>query len=512
MRIRCGVAGMSLLLWVSAVAAPPLTTIQDVLYKADGSKFNGVAFIEWNSFQAADFSNIATHSVTVQISDGALRVRLVPTTNATPGAYYKVRYYSDGRIEFDETWAVPPSATTLRLRDVRVASSSSGGQVVPPAGEGTQILESDVVGLVDDLDARPLKGPGFAPSRAAYINETGALEAVLGSLSDCVRVDGTAGPCDAIASIGPGFVDSETPQGTMNGYNTVFHLAQTPSPPSSLTLFKNGVLQRAGLDYVLTNTTIEFSPASAPQSDDVLTCSYRLADAANPVSEAGGALTGTYPNPWIADGVITNGNISDAAAIREAKLLLNYPTHSNVNDPSTAQKAALAGTAGTPSGTNRYVTDSDSRLAGSYAPQVLCSRTGSSTSSTTSTSLGSCTVAAGTLAVGDRVEVLFSFSHEGSAQAITFELLWGVTNAVSRTTASAETRIAGRADFGVYDAAGTQLDVLSWGSLLTLSPMTGSAPDSISSSIVIDLRARFANSTTDTVTLRNLTVIRYPAR
>ena len=34
-------------------AEPPLTTIQDVLYKADGTRFNGYVQISWNSFEAA---------------------------------------------------------------------------------------------------------------------------------------------------------------------------------------------------------------------------------------------------------------------------------------------------------------------------------------------------------------------------------------------------------------------------------------------------------------------------
>jgi hypothetical protein len=517
MRIRCGAAVLVALFWMSAFAAPTLTTIEDVLYKADGSKFNGVAFVEWRSFQAADFSTIATHSVTVQIVDGLLRVRLVPTTNATPGAYYSVRYHSNGRIQFDEVWAVPPSEKTLRLRDVRVPSSSSGGQVLPPAGEETEILESDVVGLVDDLEARPLKGPGFAPSRAVYINETGELDAVPGDLTDCVRVDGTAVPCDLVGSTGPGFVDGEAPAGAIDGANTVFLLTEAPGPSSSLALFKNGVLQKNGLDYTVAGNVITFLLGSVPQPGDLLTCSYRLTDGSNPVGEAGGALTGTYPSPWIAEGVITDVNISDAASISESKLSLNYPTHSNASDPSPDEKAALAGSAGTPSGTNRYVTDQDPRLTGAsggeaYAPEVLCSSTGTSTSSTTLTSLGSCTIPADYLGAGDRIEVFFSYSHEGSGLTFTFALRWGSTNIVSRSsTSSSESRVAGRATFGVH-AAGTQYDAQNWGALLSLASVVGNATDSLASPIVIDLLGRFSTTATETVTLRNYTVIRYPAR
>ena len=53
-RSLCAVA----LLAGFAAAAPTLTTIQDVLYKADGTRFNGTLSISWSSFQAADNSDI----------------------------------------------------------------------------------------------------------------------------------------------------------------------------------------------------------------------------------------------------------------------------------------------------------------------------------------------------------------------------------------------------------------------------------------------------------------------
>ncbi len=42
--------------------------------------------------------------------------------------------------------------------------------------------------------------------------------------------------------------------------------------------------------------------------------------------------------------------------------------HSNTNDPTADQKAALAGTSGTPSVTNKYVTDADSRNSDARTP------------------------------------------------------------------------------------------------------------------------------------------------
>lgn len=70
----------------------------------------------------------------------------------------------------------------------------------------------------------------------------------------------------------------------------------------------------------------------------------------------------------ILDGTILNADISPSAGISETKLLLNYPTHSNLNDPTAGQKAALAGSYGTPSGTNTYVNNSDPRLSDPRTP------------------------------------------------------------------------------------------------------------------------------------------------
>src|SRR5215471_16594896 len=103
------------LLAVPALALPPLTTIQDVLYKADGTRFNRSLTISWTSFEAIDRSAIAQQTTTVNVVNGMLQVQLVPTTTATPASYYTVVYHSDGRIQFQETWAVPSSTQPLRV-------------------------------------------------------------------------------------------------------------------------------------------------------------------------------------------------------------------------------------------------------------------------------------------------------------------------------------------------------------------------------------------------------------
>jgi hypothetical protein len=66
--------------------------------------------------------------------------------------------------------------------------------------------------------------------------------------------------------------------------------------------------------------------------------------------------------------LVENADVAGAAAIAESKLALNFATHSAANDPSSGEKAALAGTSGTPGSGNKFVTDGDARNTNSRAP------------------------------------------------------------------------------------------------------------------------------------------------
>lgn len=68
----------------------------------------------------------------------------------------------------------------------------------------------------------------------------------------------------------------------------------------------------------------------------------------------------TTPTKWL----VYNADVANSAYILESKLDLNYPTHSNANDPTTSQKGALTGSYGVPNSANPYVTSNDPRLTG----------------------------------------------------------------------------------------------------------------------------------------------------
>lgn len=65
---------------------------------------------------------------------------------------------------------------------------------------------------------------------------------------------------------------SEQPSGSMNGTNTTFTLAASPSPSAGLVLALNGLVLRPGVDYTLSGATITMG--SAPSSTDWLRAWY----------------------------------------------------------------------------------------------------------------------------------------------------------------------------------------------------------------------------------------------
>ena len=257
-------------------AAPPLSTVQDVLYKADGTRFDGIAQISWKSFQASDGAEIPQQTVNIRVTNGSLRVALTPTTNALRPATYTVKFNSDGKTQFTEYWAVPPSGSSLRLKDVR-------SQSVAPANleeSNGSVSIGAVTGLRTELDLRPVKGASYAPSRVAVINDEGAIDSALGQPGDCLRVDGTTSPCGIGGLL---FIDGETPMGIVNGVNTAFTLSAAPAPVASLTLFRNGMLLKQGTDYTVSGSSVVLTPGSALAVGERLEAWYRLPSTGTPV-------------------------------------------------------------------------------------------------------------------------------------------------------------------------------------------------------------------------------------
>jgi hypothetical protein len=124
-------------------------------------------------------------------------------------------------------------------------------------------------------------------------------------------------------------------------------------------------------------------------------------------------------------------------------------------------------------------------------------------------SIATCSIPAGLLLAGDRVEVRFDLEHQGTASGFGFEVRWGATVVAHRDAAVGDSQVAGRVEGGMV-SAGARLSFQSWGSVLPFSAGVQNSTDAYAGGLTIDFQARLAQSSSDTVALRNFTVIRFP--
>src|SRR5690348_7794199 len=91
-RLFCCALGAGLIAGVLRADGVSMTSIQDVIYRADGTPAHGMLLITWPAFTTADNKAVAAGSLSVAIGDkGEVNLSLAPNAGATPdGTYYKV--------------------------------------------------------------------------------------------------------------------------------------------------------------------------------------------------------------------------------------------------------------------------------------------------------------------------------------------------------------------------------------------------------------------------------------
>ena len=162
-----------------------------------------------------------------------------------PESRYVVRYNSDGKIQFEETWAV-------RRARLRCGCGMSGGRErsyrKPPPLEGP-IQQSACCRTDGRAAARPVKGPGYGASRVAFTMKQGnwkqcsALRTIAFVVDEPPGLAERMGPVVAAYRAEPLFVDGETPAGLINGSTWYSPLQDSPVSGFRPILYRNGLLQ-----------------------------------------------------------------------------------------------------------------------------------------------------------------------------------------------------------------------------------------------------------------------------
>ncbi len=206
------------------------TTIQDTVYRADGTPASGTLIVSWPAFTTATNAAVAAGSTTVAIgANGSVELSLAPNAGALPGGtYYTAVYHlSDGTVN-KEYWIVPAASSTtigeirsqlvpatvaiqaVSKQYVDTAISSITGSYLSTTGgtmTGSLLLEGDPTSAqqaadkhyVDDTvgSLLPLSGGSLTGPLTLAADPTAALQA---ATKEYVDANGGGGAAAALAA------------------------------------------------------------------------------------------------------------------------------------------------------------------------------------------------------------------------------------------------------------------------------------------------------------------------
>src|SRR4051812_38647371 len=182
---------------IADASGPALTTINDVVYRADGQPAAGTLVISWSAFTTANNSAVAAGELSLALGNqGALTASLAPNEGASPaGSYYKVVYKLSDGTTATEYWVVPAaSPTTVGAIRARVVPSQTAAQFVTRQYVDGAISGSDSLLLHKTGDesvsgvktfavspTAPTPGTNLAVANKTYVDTT--VNSAIGAIS-----------------------------------------------------------------------------------------------------------------------------------------------------------------------------------------------------------------------------------------------------------------------------------------------------------------------------------------
>jgi hypothetical protein len=164
-----------LLLTASGLAQnPPLTTVSDTVFQANGQPATGVLLISWPAFTTSGGSAVAGGETTTTLgANGALSVQLVPNANATPADTYYTVVYQLGDAVRTEYWIVPATSPAT-LSEVRTVLGAANGASQMASQQYVENAVAGVVHLGGTETITGLKQFTISPSMPTPVNPTDA--------------------------------------------------------------------------------------------------------------------------------------------------------------------------------------------------------------------------------------------------------------------------------------------------------------------------------------------------
>jgi hypothetical protein len=192
----------------AAQSGPAMTTVSDIVYRADGTPAQGTVIITWPAFVTADGTAVAAGTTNVTLgANGALSVALVPNTGVNPtGVYYTVVFQlGPGEVK-TEYWVVP---TTSPANLATVRTTPGSGLATQPVS--LQYVNTALAGKANDNAVVHLSGSEtISGTKSFAIAPSVPAPTSTGQVANKAYVD------TSVATVGAGSFLS-TAGGTMTG-------------------------------------------------------------------------------------------------------------------------------------------------------------------------------------------------------------------------------------------------------------------------------------------------------
>ena len=202
------------------------TTVQGVVYRADGTPATGTLIVTWSAFSTANNQAVAAGSKSVSIGqDGFVSINLAPNAEASPaGSYYTAIYHlNDGTVN-KEYWVVPAAASAsivsirAQLVPATVAVQNATKQYVDAS---IASLSGNYLSLTGGTMSGPLvlSGTPTSSNQAATKQYTDqgiatALPLAGGNMTGTLRTPNTVTKLPRVDVRHPDFVGGADPTGT----------------------------------------------------------------------------------------------------------------------------------------------------------------------------------------------------------------------------------------------------------------------------------------------------------
>jgi len=327
------------------------TTVQDVVYRADGTPAGGVVLVSWGAFTTANGTAVTAGNTSTTLGvGGVLTIALTPNAGATPmGSYYTAVFHLNDGTTTREYWVVPvtvPGGGPAKLAAIessvlplsvamQTVSKTYVDDAIAAAATGFPLASSPYVLVAGDAMTGPLVLPAdpVSPLQAAdksYVDES--VAAIAGGLGQ--KVSTVPGVTQVVSQ----------PTGTqleVNLLNGEVYATQYLSGAGN-----NGIASALASADCVTGCELKVEQ-TYPGNDQVN--AYAIPAKARVEDVRGGGREEATVDPLNATDLVSAGESVSNVSVRSAAVLAGmYPGESLGSYAMKLQNSALAG------GSNQY--------------------------------------------------------------------------------------------------------------------------------------------------------------